>query len=86
MVIEFNVPWAEPVAPDELFVPWWTLVLGIASEHTLDTHTDALYVLNWAPTLSTEKVEADKAVSVDVWMHGNGSIGKLDECDLGRFC
>jgi hypothetical protein len=56
MVIELNVAWAQAVAPNKLFVARWTLILRVASEHTLDTHADALYVLDWTPTLSTEEI------------------------------
>jgi hypothetical protein len=85
MVIELHVPRAQPVAPNKLFVPGRTLVLCIASQHALDTHADALYVLNRAPTLSTKEIQADEAIRVDMRMHGNWSIGKLDESDFGRF-
>jgi hypothetical protein len=85
MVIELHVPWAQPVAPYKLFVPGRALVLCISSEHALDTHADALHVLNWTPTLSTEEIQADDAICIDMRMHGNWSIGKFDESDLGRF-
>jgi hypothetical protein len=85
MVIELHVPRAQPVAPNKLFISGRALVLCIASEHALDTHADALYILNRTPTLSTEEIQADEAIRIDMRMHGNRSIGKLDESDLGRF-
>jgi hypothetical protein len=85
MIIELHVPRAQAVASDELFVPGRALVLCITSEHALDTHADALYVLNRAPTLSTKEIQADETIRVDMRMHRNWSIGKLDESDLGRF-
>ncbi len=85
MVIELHVPGTQPVAPDELFVPRWTLVLRVARKHALNTHANALYVLDWTPTLSTEEIQADEAIRVDMRMHGNRPIGKLDESDLWRF-
>lgn len=85
MVVELHVPRAQAVASDELFVTRRTLVLCIASEHTLDTHADALYVLNWTPTLSTKEIQTYDAIRVDMRMHRDWSISKLDESDLGRF-
>jgi hypothetical protein len=85
MVIELHVPRAQAVASDELFVPGRALVLCIASEHALDTHADALYVLNRTPTLSTKEIQTYDAIRVDMRMHWDWSIGKLDESDLGRF-
>ena len=44
-----------------------------------------MYVLNWAPTLSTKEIQTYKAIRVDMRMHRDRSIGKLDESDLGWF-
>lgn len=85
MVIELHVPRAQAVASDELFVSGRALILCITSEHTLDTHADALYVLYGTPTLSTKQVQTYDAIRVDVRMHGDWSISKLDESDLGWF-
>ena len=86
VVIELHVPRTQAVASDELFVPGRALVLCIASEHALNTHADALYILNRTPALSTKEIQTYDAICVDMRMHWDWSIGKLDESDLRRFC
>ncbi len=56
MIIKLDVPGAQAVASDEFLISWWTFILRVTSKHTLYTHADTLYVLNWTPTLSAEKI------------------------------
>jgi hypothetical protein len=85
VVVELDIPWAQPITPHKFFVSWWTLVLGIASQHTLDAHADALHVLDRTPALLAQKIETDEAVGVDMGMHRNWPVRELDKCDLWRF-
>lgn len=54
-------------------VPGRSLVLRVAGQHALQAHADALDVLHRTPAGGAEEVEADDAVAVDVWMHGDGA-------------
>lgn len=65
---ETYVPWSLRVVPDKVLVSRWSLLLGVAREHTLETDAHALYVMHWTPPLSVEEVEADDAVRIDVRM------------------
>lgn len=86
MVVKLDVSRTKSVASNKLLVPGWALVLGIAGQHALDAHADALHILNWAPTLLTKEIETYEAVRVYVRMHGNRPIGELDKCDFRWFC
>ena len=85
MVEELNVAGPLPVSADKLLIARRSFVLVIAREHALDAHTDALRVLDRAPTLIPQKIEAYDSVGVNVWMHGNRSIGFLVERDFWRL-
>ena len=85
MVVELDVLWSLAVRADEVFVSRRPLVLGVAGEHTLQTHADALNVLHWAPPLLAEKIKADDAVRVNMGVHRNRAIRKLDEDNFGRL-
>lgn len=86
MVVELNVPGPLPVCADELLVAGGPLVLGVARQHALQAHAHALDVLDGAPALLAEEVEADDAVGVDVRVHRDGPVGGLDEGHLGGLC
>lgn len=59
----------------EFFVAGGSFVLGVARQHALDAHADALDVLDWAPALGAEQIEADDAIGVDVGVDGDGPLG-----------
>jgi hypothetical protein len=86
VVIEVNVSWPKPIAPDEFLISRRPLILGITRQHTLYAHADALDALNWAPSLLAEQVETNDAVGVDMGMHRDRSVGKLNEGYLRWFC
>lgn len=54
VIVKIDVPWAQPVCPDELLVSGWSLWLSIASQHALDAHAHALHILDWTPALATQ--------------------------------
>lgn len=84
--VEVDIPRPLPVEPHKVGITLWSLVLGVASQHALQTHAHALDVVNGAPSLLVEKVEADDAVRVDVRVHRN-NVGRIaDKGDLRRFC
>ena len=85
VVIELNVPRTKSIAPHKFLIPWRTLVLGVACQHALNAHTDALHVLYWTPTLLTKKIETNKAVGIYVRVHRNRSVRQLDEGNLRWF-
>lgn len=79
MIIKIDIPRSPPIIRHERLVALGSLVLGIARQHALQGHAYALYVLDGAPALLAEEVEADDAVGVDVRVHGDGSVGCLHE-------
>lgn len=86
VVVKLNVPGPLPVPADELLVARRAFVLGVARQHALQAHAHALDVLDGAPPLLAEEVEADDAVGVDVRVHRDGSVGGLDKGYLGGLC
>ncbi len=85
MVVELDVPWAQPVASHKFFVTRRTLVLGVTGQHALDAHADTLHILDGTPSLLTEEVKTDEAVCIDMWVHRNGPVWQLNEGNLWRF-
>lgn len=83
MVIECNIPRSLAVTAHKLLVTRWSLVLGVACQHTLNAHTNTLNTLNWAPALRAEKVQAYDAVGVNMRVHWYRSIIQLDKSHLG---
>ena len=75
MVEKVNVFRPQAVGFHKLLVPWRPLVLGVAREHALQAHANALNILYWAPALLAEEVQADDAVAVDVRVHGDLAFG-----------
>lgn len=73
LVDKTHIPWPQGVAPHKLLVPRWSLILGVACQHALDAHADALNVLDGGPALRAEEVEADVAVGIHVRVHGDGA-------------
>lgn len=86
VIAELNIAGALSVSSDKLLITRGPLVLGVAGQHALDAHADALGALDWAPALVAEKVEADDAVGVDVRVDGDRAVGAVLKCDFGRFC
>jgi hypothetical protein len=88
MVIKINIPWSSSIIRNETLVSFWSLVLGVSGEHGLQGHAYAFYVLDGRPALCSEEVEADYAVGIDVWVHGNGAgrVGGEGECYFRWFC
>lgn len=86
VVVELNIPRPLPVGAYKFLIAGGPLVLGVSRQHALQAHTHALDVLDGAPALLAEEVEADDAVGVDVRVHRDGSVGGLDEGHLGGFC
>lgn len=86
-VVEYklHVSRSRAVGFNELFVAFWSLVFGIAREHTLNTHTDTFGTLYWTPALCSQKVEANNAVRVDMRVHRDGTVWSLFKSDLRRF-
>lgn len=85
MIIEVNVSRSQSVAFDELVVPRRSFVFLVASQHALYAHADALNVLHGTPALAAEQVQANYAIRVDVRVHGNRSLGRLNEGNLWGF-
>jgi hypothetical protein len=83
---EVDIPWPLSIASHECFVSRRPLILRIACQHTLQTHTHALYIVHRAPALFVEQIEADDAVGVDVRMHGDRVGNVLDEHAFWGFC
>lgn len=74
------------VSTDKFLVTGGTLVLGVACQHALDAHADALDVVDGAPALGAEQIEADDAVGVNVRVDGDRPLRRFGyECDFGRF-
>lgn len=86
VVKEPDIPRPLRVPPHEILVARRSLVLRVARQHALDAHADALDVLDGAPALAAEEVEADDAVGVDVWVDRYGSVGRSLEGHFGGFC
>ena len=86
VVVKVNVARPLTVGPNKLGVSRWTLILGIASQHALETHANTLDILYGAPALGPEEVKANNAIGIDVRMYGYRSIGKLLENNFRRFC
>ena len=83
---KINIAWSEPVGPNKIGISRGPFVLGVASEHTLDADAHTFDVLNRGPALTTQKIQADDAVGVNVRVHGNGTVVRLDEDDFWCFC
>ena len=64
----------------KLIVALRPLVLRVASQHTLNTHADALDALHGAPARGAEEIQTDDAVGVDVWVDGDGAGGGRGRC------
>lgn len=74
------------ISADELLVAGGTLILSVARQHALDAHADALDVVDGAPALGAEQVQADDAVGVYVRVDGNSPLRRFGyECDFGCF-
>jgi len=85
MVEKVDIPWPSPVGSHKLRIALRPLILGVAREHALQTHAHALDVLYGTPALLAEQIETYYAVGVDVWVHGNRTVGELEEGYFGRF-
>jgi hypothetical protein len=85
VVKEFHVSRAQPITFHKFFVSRWTLFLGVARQHALNTHAHALNILNWTPALLTKEVETNKAVRVNVRVNWDRAIMELDERNFGWF-
>jgi hypothetical protein len=86
VVIEFDVPRTQPVAPHKLLISWRALVLGVAGKHTLNAHAYALNVLDGTPALLAQEIKADDTVRVYVRMHRNWTVRESHEGDLWWLC
>ena len=74
------------VPANEILVAGGTLVFGVARQHALDAHADALDVVHGAPALVAKQVEADDTVGVDVRVNGDSPLRRFGyECDFRRF-
>lgn len=74
------------VSADKLLVAGGTLVLGVARQHALDAHADALNIVDGAPALGAQQIETDDAVGVDVRVDGNRPLRRFGyERDFGCF-
>lgn len=62
MIVEIDVSGSPSIAGHELRISFRTLVLGVAGQHALQGHAYALDVLDGAPALGAEEIEADDAV------------------------
>lgn len=70
-----NIPRPPLITRHKLLIPRRPLVLGIRSQHALDTHAHALDRLHGRPASAAEEVEADDAVAVDVRVDGDWEGG-----------
>lgn len=77
------VPWPLRVVPDEIVVSRRPFLLCVACEHALQTDTHAFYIVNRAPALFVEQIEADDTVGVDMWVPGYWMRLVLDEDYFG---
>lgn len=86
LVHKSNISWPLRISPYEILVARRSFILGVASQHTLNAHADALNILDGAPALGAEEVKANDAVGIDVWVDGDGTFGDMVyECYFGRF-
>lgn len=83
---EMNISRPQPVCSHKLGITRRSLVLGVASEHALQTQAGALDILHRRPALTAEEIQTDDAVGVNVWMYWYLPVCSLDEHDLGKFC
>lgn len=86
VIDELDIAWSLPVASDKFVIASRSLIERVARQHALDAHAYALCVLNWAPALAAQKVEADDSIRVNVWMHGYRAVRRFIEGDLGWLC
>ena len=86
MIVEVNVPRPSSIVRHKLLVALGSLVPAIPRQHALQGHADALHVLDWGPALGAEEIQTDYAVAVDVWVHGDWSVGEQDEGYFWGFC
>lgn len=65
----------------------WPLVLGVGGQHTLEAHADTFHSLYRRPTRLAQKIKADDAVAVNVWVHRDspGCLRGGWECDKLDF-
>ncbi|RFU36111.1 hypothetical protein B7463_g287, partial [Scytalidium lignicola] len=66
MIIEINIPWPSSIVQHETLIALWSFILAIPGQHALYTHADAFDVLHWTPTLSSQEIETNDAVGVDM--------------------
>lgn len=74
MINKTDIPRPLGIMPHKLLIPFRPFVLRVSRQHALDTHAYALHILHRAPAGGAEKVEADDAVGVDVWVNGDGAL------------
>lgn len=86
MIVEIDVLGPLSVCADKVLVAWGALVLAVARQHALDAHAHTLDVLDGAPALRAEQVEADDAIGIYVRVHRDRTIVLLDEGNLWRLC
>ena len=63
-----NIPRPLRIVFDEVVVARRPLLLCVACKHALQADTNAFNIVYGAPACSVEKVEADDAVCVNVWV------------------
>jgi hypothetical protein len=80
-----NVSRALSVVAHKVLVALRPLLLGVLVQHALETDAHALDVMDWRPTRSIKKVEADDTVGVDVWVPWYGVVLVADEGDFWRL-
>jgi hypothetical protein len=78
-----NIPRPLCIIPHKILISLRPLLLRVAREHTLQTNTHALDVVDGRPAGAVEQVEADDAVGVDVWVPGYGVCVVAEEDDFG---
>ena len=82
MVVKVDVTGPLAVGSDKVGIARRPLILCIAGQHALQTHADTLDVLNRAPALRPEQVEANNAIGVDMRVHRDRPIGELEKHDF----
>jgi hypothetical protein len=74
VVVEVDIPRSEAVRAYKVLVARRPLVLGVARQHALQAHADALDVLNGAPPLLAKQVETYDAIRVYVRVNRDRSV------------
>ena len=66
VIIEVDVLRALCISPHEILITRWSLILCVTRQHALDAHAHTFHILYRTPPLSTQQIQADDAIRVDM--------------------